>query len=192
MATRSGRYSTMIAPSRSKMVESRSAMGSRGDSLMAPQVRQINLLSRASSTTPKPVYSVPQSMPSTRISQSLAPYANHAVYWLAALGTAASYEFLLAQKRGVSRGAGTHAMTKQETGVGGFVEDLAQNVAQQRNKPRGRCRSQISQFAHPCSSAKRVATNGDSLTLAGTRPEITLTHNQADSTRISVTMKTST
>ena len=49
-------------------------MGSRGESLMAPQVRQTRLSSGPSSTTPKPVYSVPQSTPRTRMGESLSQF----------------------------------------------------------------------------------------------------------------------
>ena len=50
-------------------------------------------------------------------------------------------------------------------------------------------RSNAYESLHPCSSAaKRVATNGDSFTLACLRPESTRTHSTADSIRISATI----
>ena len=67
MATSSGRCSRMRASRRAKIVARRCGRGSRGESLMAPQVRQTRASSGRSSTTPKPVYSVPQSTPRTRM-----------------------------------------------------------------------------------------------------------------------------
>src|SRR5579864_1418219 len=89
MATRSGRCSTMIAARQSKMVDKRADIGSRGESLTAPQVRHVNLPSWQSSTTPYPVYSVPQSIPRTRILQSLASGGRDFVYscWFAPAGS---------------------------------------------------------------------------------------------------------
>src|SRR5437660_2666863 len=49
----------------------RAGIGSRGGRLIAPPVKQCRCPVSASSTIPKPVYSVPQSMPRTRMAVSV-------------------------------------------------------------------------------------------------------------------------
>lgn len=76
-------------------------------------------------------------------------------------------------------------MRTKKTFVGRLVENLTQSRDQSRND--------LPHLGHPRSSvANRVATNGDSFTLACMRPEITLAHTETDSSKISATMKTNT
>src|SRR6185312_4861360 len=73
MATCSGWCCSITAPSCVKIVASLDAMASREESFIPPKRRHESLPSADSSTTPKPVHSVPQSIPRTRISASLTP-----------------------------------------------------------------------------------------------------------------------
>src|SRR5277367_3370266 len=105
-------------------------------------------------------------------------------------------------------------MQNQKTLVGGFIENLAESCQQQHSympepsralldlDSRGGC-PYVSRgdrdvgsggcFFHlGCSTANRVATNGDSFTLASLRPESTWIHTMADSININAIMKIKT
>src|ERR1017187_6258247 len=73
MATRSGRCSEISFCKPLEMSERRVGMGSRGETLIAPQTmhtrRSLLRPSASRSTMPYPVYSVPQSMPRTRMEE---------------------------------------------------------------------------------------------------------------------------
>src|SRR6476646_4519515 len=143
----------MMTPRRSKIIASRRAMGSRGESLMAPQVRQTRLSLGPSSTTPKPVYSVPQSTPRTRMRGSLSQFLAFAVgnldgghatspvfcnrlcgragrpssiQPLAAPRAACFSHFMLLAKGGVGGAGGLQMPLLQEAGVGGLIENFTQ------------------------------------------------------------------
>src|ERR1700676_478530 len=77
------------------------------------------------------MYSVPQSIPRTRIKQSLASRARNAVYsWLAAFWTASLNPLLFAQERGVSSGAGSAFVPREKARVSGLIDNLSQNGKQ--------------------------------------------------------------
>ena len=152
MATLSGRCCSMIVPRRLKIIASRRAMGSRGESLMAPQVRQTRVSSWPSSTTPKPVYSVPQSTPSTRMGESLSHFSRFPVVLVgrgrlrtvlplcrvavrrgtspslhsAASGPARLCDFVLPAKGGIRLPGRCQLPLIQETRIGRFVKNFAQ------------------------------------------------------------------
>src|SRR6185369_7742647 len=113
MATLSGRCSSMMEPRRSKIIASRRAMGSRGESLMAPQVRQTRLSLGPSSTTPKPVYSVPQSTPRTRMRESLSQFKRFTVANLD--GGRASSPVLSKRRSGERSPCGDGSLTRPHT-----------------------------------------------------------------------------
>src|SRR5215469_1419458 len=171
----------------------RRAIGSRGETLMAPQDRQLNRPGGSNSTTPYPVYSVPQSMPKTRM-PAVYPLGNAppSIPWcalvslvvilfthghalsLTASRTSIAQLLALAQKRDIGCTRRLHAGALEKSPIGGLVKDFAQRA--QQNFP---------ERTHPCSSvAKRVDTKGASRTLAALRPLSTRNHSRADSITI--------
>src|SRR4029077_11005538 len=105
----------------------------------------------------------------------------------AAPGATGLCDFVLAAKRGVSGARRCQLPLTQEASIGRFVENLSQG-GKENLSARLELSSQQSDCLHPCSSAKRVATKGDSFTLACLRPESTRSHSTADSIRITVTI----
>src|SRR6266481_2627359 len=101
----------------------------------------------------------------------------------AAPGATRLCDFVLPAKRGVSCARRCQLPLTQEASIGRFVENLSQGGTENLSA-RLELSSQQSDCLHPCSSAKRVATNGDSFTLACLRPESTRTHSTIDSIKI--------
>src|SRR2546421_3353714 len=88
---------------------------------------------------------------------------------------------MLPHKLGI-RFARSHRLPSlQETAIRRLIKDLPERRQYNVNH--------LSQMHHPCSSiAKRLATNGVSLTPGCLRPDSTLAHSRVDSSNISTTI----